>query len=92
MPAGTGGRGLDRSTTAPRPPSVTDPASGAVASAGGVWSDSERGRSAHWGTISTRGVSRVIKHLHMAMVTQLLHKQIPVRFLLSRGLQFTVIQ
>lgn len=37
------------------------------------------------GAISTRGVSRVIKHLHMAVVTQLLHNEDSCAVLALKG-------
>lgn len=40
----------------------------------------------------TRGVSRVIKHLHMAMVTQLLHNEDSCAVLCSQGACTLVIQ
>lgn len=89
MPAGTGGRGLwtDPTHRPPPPPSVPHrssqwcsglPQAGCGATARGK-------EKCALGTISTRGVSRVIKHLHMAMVTQLLHNEDSCAVLALKG-------
>lgn len=84
MPAGTGGRGLWTDHTHRPPQSPTDPASGAVASRRrGVEATARGKEKCALGTISTRGVSRVI--LHMAMVTQLLHNEDSCAVLALKG-------